>query len=185
MSIEVLRAVALARNSERKFDLTLCFDDKAATEYREAVERADKIKAEINSGEAKKKTRTMAEKQVDPVAEAEAEVERLAEALPKDKTLIVRFRPVSPAVYESLLMTHSDHKGQIDFRGFYPALLAECYESCRSLDDDDLEINWTECSENVLTGQDYDNAIAGCVALHRTAQDIPFDRPNSGSARQN
>lgn len=184
MSIEILRALALARNSERKFTITLCLDDEVAQIYREACDELTRLES-AGKEETKPKTRRMSDKAVDPVEEQRAYVAELESGLPVDATLQVNFSPVSPDRYEALLAMYADQRGNVDFRSFYPALLEECYKNATDIAGEDLKLSWDEVRENTLTGQDYDNCIAGCVALHRSTQSIPFGQANSGRAGQN
>lgn len=182
MSIEILRAVALARNSERKFTITLCLDDEVAAIYREACEELTRL--ENTDEESKPKTKRMSDKAVDPVEAQREYVAELESGLPVDATLQVNFTPVSPDRYEALLAMYADQRGNVDFRNFYPALLEECYKNCTDIAGEDVGLSWDEVRENTMTGQDYDNCIAGCVALHRSTQSIPFGQANSGPAAQ-
>lgn len=173
MSIEALRALALARNAERRFRLTVCLDDG----YLQLLHGAEAAVAEAGRGPSR-----MDGSREKKISDAQAALEKVQADIPEDATIVVVFRPVTPGEYEDILAAAAGPDRKTDFGRFYPALCEACYVGCESLTGEDLGVGWQELVDSALTGQDYDNAIAGCVALHRSGQTVDFRPGSSGPA---
>lgn len=172
MSIEALRELALHRNSKRQFVLTICLDDDALSEYKTEIARIESL--------PDGKSKSMADKPVDKQVLREAAEARL----PRKALIEVVFHPVSPVEYERLVEESSDVKGQLDFRRFYPAILAACYDHVQDMDDEDLGLDWEQVRNSTLTSSDYDECVAGVIQLHRSGQSVHFGQASSGHAEQ-
>ena len=172
MSIESLRELALYRNSRREFVLTVCLDDDALSAYHEEIARIEKLSDDS--------PRSMADKPVDK----QALIDKAEAALPRESLVEIVFHPVAPVQYEKLVEESSDARGQLDFRAFYPAVLAACYSCARDMDGHDLGLSWEEVRDNTLTSSDYDECVAGVVRMHRSGQAVHFGRASSGPAER-
>ena len=73
MSIEALRALALARNAERRFRLTVCLDD----DYMGRLRRAEAAVAEAGSGPSR-----MDVSREKKISSAQAELEKIQAEIP-------------------------------------------------------------------------------------------------------
>lgn len=173
MSIEALRALALSRNAERRFRLTVCLDDG----YMARLRAAEAAVAEAGRGPSR-----MDGSREKKIADAQARLEKVRAEIPEDATVVAVFRPVTPGEYEDILAAAAGPDRKTDFGRFYPALCEACYVRAESLSGEDLGVGWKELVDSTLTGQDYDNAVAGCVALHRSGQTVDFQRGSSGPA---
>lgn len=183
MSIDDLRAAALARNSERRFRMAVCLDDDYRARLEEARKAADAEAAQATKDDGKPSGRKrLADTPACPAADAYRE---LADNPPADQTIVCTWKPLTPAAYQAVLDQNADPRGNINIRAVYEAVLSECWAGCETVEGDPVDgLDWEQVRDGCLTSMDYDTAAAGAVALHRSGTTIPFTRASSGSAGQ-
>lgn len=184
MSIDDLRAAALARNAARRFRMAVCLDD----DYRARLEEARKA-ADAEASQAAKASgtegkgagrRRLADQPGSPAADA---YQRLADTPPAESTIVCTWKPLTPAGYQAVLDDNADARGNINIRAVYEAVLSDCWAGCETVDGDPVDgLDWEQVRDGCLTSMDYDTAAAGVVALHRSGTTIPFTRASCGSA---
>ena len=129
MSIETLRAKALAHNTNLRWRYPVCLDidlrakiDQAATALQQLhAERAELEADGIPARKLSDNPRLKIDKQI---TEAEARLEALEASIPDDDLLVVVFRRQTPDEYQTMQAAHLVDGKQLDLAGFWPALAA-------------------------------------------------------------
>lgn len=189
MSIDQIRAKALAHNSTITWSYPVCLDRdrkaaidaamQALTSLQEEKARASQLPAEDAP-----RRRTIADKvkSLDQrIADAEAELQDLEDDVPDDDLIVLVFGRITPDAYQTLQSEHLADSKQVDLRTFWPALADTCYRRTETKDGEDLDATWDEIREGALDSQDMDTIYVGVTNLHRAGSTIPFDRKSSGA----
>lgn len=185
MSIEALRAKALAHNANVHWDYPLCLDSglKArVAEAEAALDQARKARETNEQAERPKGKRIGEDRYEQAVAAAEKTLAAAIESAPDDSLLILRFGRVSPDVYQDLQnqAIEDGGKGRLDVARFYRSLTEACWRQALSTSGEDVGLTWDQVRDSAMDSLDYDRVAAGVLALHRSGQTIPFTLESSG-----
>ena len=185
MSIETLRAKALAHNESLRWRYPVCLDlelrakiDQAATALQQLhAERAELEADGIPARKLSDNPRLKIDKQI---AEAEARLEALEASIPDDSLLQVVFRRLAPGDYQTLQTEHIIDAKQLNLATFWPALAAAAFVCCEDRHGTGVGLTWDEVREATLSSMDLDYIYQGLVGFNRALQTIPFETPTSG-----
>lgn len=193
MSIETLRAKALAHNASLRFTYPMCLDpehrakiDKAASKLSDLNEQRRLLETAEDLPARRKLTDAPPTLKIDKqLAEIEAELELLEAEIPDDALLLVHFKRLSPTQYQDLQSSHLTQEpgkdAKLDVASWWIALAEATYLETTDRSGENLNLTWDDVRENTLSSMDLEYCYAGIVELHRRVTRVPFKTSTSGA----
>ena len=193
MSIEDLRAKALAHNENVTWTYTVCLDadlrgrlNKATEEMLQLRKEATTPAAENKDAPDKPKRKNLADKDIPldaKISAAEETVQRIEDSIPDDELLVLKFGRLTPDRYQQLQTDNmASHDGKLDLWEMRTALAAEGFRAAEDRHGADTGMSWDEICTSVLDSLDAEYIHMGLVNLNRSGAFIPFGLANSGPA---
>lgn len=196
MSIEDLRAKALAYNASLRFRYPVSLNGETRQQLDTALKhlaklREERAKLSPQLDENTPTRRTMGQKdvpvwQIDKDIEAaEQKVDALEAGIPADELIVVTFGRHSDGdladsdFYTQLQDAHTVD-GKIQWGTFWDELQALDYRGCEDAEGNPVTMDWSECKAGFLNNGDLELINEGLGRLHRGASFIPFKQRTSG-----